>query len=266
MKTESWVSALLICLLTVQVVLLGLLLLRISIIGQQTQALYNLSGVGTGPALRIEKVVENVATEGRPYKGSADAPVTIVEFSNFTCPACAMVQPTLKELLAVRESQVRLVFRHFPLGPPHTDGFRAAVAAECAAQQGIFWEMHDILFANAEALSENDLLGYAAGLGLDEAAFAAWRREVVSMTRRWPRPAPERLTQTSRSKGRSTFEERESRSLLFDVPAGQLGVLCYALPWASNRSHGNLVERRERRRWTVPSQYYQTQEVRLCKG
>lgn len=173
MKTESWVSALLICLLTVQVVLLGLLLLRISIIGQQTQALYNLFGVGTGPALRIEEVVENVATEGRPYKGPADAPITIVEFSNFTCPACAMVQPTLKELLAVREGQVRLVFRHFPLGPPHTDGFRAAVAAECAAQQGVFWEMHDTLFAHAEALSENDLLGYAAGLGLDEAAFAA---------------------------------------------------------------------------------------------
>jgi len=147
--------------------------LRISIIGQQTQALYNLFGVGTGPESRIEEVVENVATEGRPYKGSADAPVTIVEFSNFTCPACAMVQPALKELLVVREGQVGLVFRHFPLGPPHTDGFRAAVAAECAAQQGVFWEMHDSLFAHAETLSENDLLGYAAGLGVDEVAFAA---------------------------------------------------------------------------------------------
>jgi len=108
MKTEGWISALLICLLTVQVVLLGLLLLRISIIGQQTQALYNLFGVGTGPQSRIEEVVENVSTEGRPYKGSADAPVTIVEFSNFTCPACAMVQPALKELLVVREGQVGL--------------------------------------------------------------------------------------------------------------------------------------------------------------
>jgi protein-disulfide isomerase len=173
MKTENWALTLLICLLVVQEVLLGLLLLRINIIGQQTQALYNLFRADTGPELRIEQVVENVSTKGRPYKGSADAPVTIVEFSSFSCPACAMVQPTLKELLAMREGQVRLVFRHFPPESPHSDGFRAAVAAECAAQQGVFWEMHDTIFANAEALSENDLLGYAAGLGLDEAAFAA---------------------------------------------------------------------------------------------
>ena len=123
-----------------------------------------------------------------PSRGPADAPVTIVEFSEFQCPFCRRAAPTVRELEARYKGRVRLVFRHFPLAL-HKDAPKAAEAAECAREKDRFWEMHDRLFANAEKLSVSDLKQHARAIGLDGAAFDAcldsgrheglWRRDLA---------------------------------------------------------------------------------------
>ncbi|HLK11600.1 MAG TPA: thioredoxin domain-containing protein [Candidatus Binatia bacterium] len=115
-------------------------------------------------------------------KGNPDAPVTIVEFSDFECPACAEAFRDLKDLLRSRDD-VRVVFRYFPLDAscnaalqgrsPHPDACLAAFAAECAGEQHRFWEYHDLLFENQRALDRDSLFRYARDLGLDIAAFRA---------------------------------------------------------------------------------------------
>jgi protein-disulfide isomerase len=113
-----------------------------------------------------------------PQRGPADAWVTIVEFSDFQCPYCGMVEPTIEQLLALYPTDVRLVSKHFPL-PQHANARPAANAAECARAQGTspdghFWEMHDLLFAHQGALDAASLAGYAAQIaGLDAAAWQA---------------------------------------------------------------------------------------------
>ena len=100
-----------------------------------------------------------------------DAPVTIVEFSDFQCPYCQRVVPTMKEIHKLYPDQVRIVFRHLPLDRIHGRARPAAEASACADQQDKFWEFHDILFENNRALSDQDLLKYAADVGLNVAAF-----------------------------------------------------------------------------------------------
>jgi protein-disulfide isomerase len=130
----------------------------------------------------------DVATAGSPSRGPEDAPVTIVEFSEFQCPFCRRVLPAVRQIEERYRGRVRLVFRHFPLAR-HKDAPRAAEAAECARDQGRFWEMHDRLFANAERLGVADLKGHARAIGLDGAGFDAcldsgrheqrWRRDLA---------------------------------------------------------------------------------------
>ncbi len=116
---------------------------------------------------------------GDPYKGSEDAVLTIVEFSDFQCPACAThaleVQPAIDEQFVV-SGTVRWVFKNFPLQiHPHSPA--AAVAAECAGDQGGFWEMHDLLFARQAEWTEGDadaaIEALAGELELDANAFSA---------------------------------------------------------------------------------------------
>lgn len=85
--------------------------------------------------------------------GSSKAKVTVVEFSDFQCPFCERFEPTIKQLLAEYKDKVRLVYRHFPLDSIHPEARPAALASECAAEQGKFWEYHDKLFANQAKLS-----------------------------------------------------------------------------------------------------------------
>lgn len=114
----------------------------------------------------------DVAAVG-PSKGAADAPVTIVAFSDFECPFCARVNPTIEKLLQAYEGKVRFVFRDFPL-PFHPRAPKASEAAHCAHEQGKFWEMHDVLFANQKKLEVEDLKAHAATIqGLDQEKFAA---------------------------------------------------------------------------------------------
>jgi len=111
-----------------------------------------------------------VAEADSPAKGPENAPVTIIEFSDFECPFCGRVTPTLEQVLANYGDQVRLVFRQFPL-TMHPHAQKAAEASLCAREQGKFWEMHDAMFADQKALGVDQLKAKAGELGLDAEAF-----------------------------------------------------------------------------------------------
>ncbi len=105
-------------------------------------------------------------------KGPADAPVVIVEFSDFECPYCQQATATMDALLERYPDEIRFVYKDFPL-PNHPNAFKAAEAGHCAHDQGQFWPFHDKLFATPDALDVESLKAYADELGLDADAFAA---------------------------------------------------------------------------------------------
>jgi Na+/H+ antiporter NhaA len=114
---------------------------------------------------------------GRDHlRGPAEAPVTLVEYGDFECPYCGRAEPVLRRLLS-EFGDVRYVWRHLPLSDVHPDAQLAAEAAEAAAAQGAFWEMHDLLFEHQEDLGPKDLRYYAERLGLDMERFADDLRE-----------------------------------------------------------------------------------------
>jgi protein-disulfide isomerase len=117
------------------------------------------------PPPRVE-----VAATG-PARGPGDAKVTIVEFSDFQCPYCGAAFGTVEQLMTQYAGKVKLVFRQFPL-PIHPQAEKAAEASLCAADQGKFWEFHDLLFKNQKKLDASDLKTYAASAGLDGAKFS----------------------------------------------------------------------------------------------
>jgi len=122
-----------------------------------------------GPPPNLTLSIDNAATSGR-----ADAPLTMVEFSDFQFPYCGkFTREVLPQLLReyVDTGKIRLVFRHFPIPSLHPDALKAAEAGECARLQGKFWPMHDKLFANQEALAAATLPRYASAIGLDATAF-----------------------------------------------------------------------------------------------
>jgi len=111
-----------------------------------------------------------VAVGDAPVRGNPEAPVTVVEFSDFQCPYCARARSTVKRIREVYGQNVRWVFRHFPLGF-HTSAPKAGEAAACAGDQGHFWEMHDRLFSDQSKLGVADLKASAVAIGLDASAF-----------------------------------------------------------------------------------------------
>jgi len=115
--------------------------------------------------------------------GPDHAPVTVVEYGDFECPNCKQAAPAVKLLLERFANRVRFVYRHFPLEQPHPHALAAAEAAECAAGQGRFWEMHDLLFANSQHLARRNLQSYADRLGLDLARFNAELDDQVYLQR-----------------------------------------------------------------------------------
>ncbi len=110
--------------------------------------------------------------EEDPVLGEDDAPVTIIEFSDFECPFCARAYTTVKQVEEkyVASGQVKIVFRDFPLGF-HAEAVPAAMAAECAQDQGMFWEYHDLIFENQGLLASSQYVVWAEELGLDMDAF-----------------------------------------------------------------------------------------------
>jgi protein-disulfide isomerase len=105
-----------------------------------------------------------------PMKGNKNALVTLVEFSEFQCPFCSRINPTMKQIADAYGDKVRFVFKHNPL-PFHKDAFPASETSLCAHEQGKFWEMHDKLFENQRALTAPDLEKYATEVGLDMAKY-----------------------------------------------------------------------------------------------
>lgn len=114
----------------------------------------------------------SIATDDQPVKGTANAGVTIVEFTDFECPSCALQHPVLDRIVSEFGDRVRLVVRDFPLSQ-HANARKAAEAAEAAREQGKYWEYAGVLFRNQSELGLDKLRQYASDLGLDRARFDA---------------------------------------------------------------------------------------------
>jgi len=113
-----------------------------------------------------------VVSDEDAFKGGKDAYVTMVEFSEFQCPFCAKINPSVKQIMDTYGEDVKVVFKHNPL-PFHKDAPLAAEASMAAQAQGKFWEYHDVLFANMKALKRENLEAYAEQLNLDMSKFKA---------------------------------------------------------------------------------------------
>ena len=123
-----------------------------------------------GTAEQLTDLYNEVDPERDHIRGTMEAPVTVVEYGDFECPYCGQAEPVVRALL--RDfGDVRYVWRHLPLNDVHPRAQVAAEASEAAAEQGAFWEMHDLLLAHQDALRPNDLAAYAMQLGLDVDRF-----------------------------------------------------------------------------------------------
>ena len=104
--------------------------------------------------------------------GPPSAAATLVEYGDYECPYCGQAHPVVKEIVRQLGDELRFAFRHFPLTRVHPHAERAAEAAEAAGAQGKFWQMHDLLFDNQDALEDEHLLVYARAIDLDLRRFA----------------------------------------------------------------------------------------------
>lgn len=120
--------------------------------------------------LETPRVQIEVAAD-EPARGPVDAPIVVVEYSDFECPYCVRAQPSIAQVLEAYGDRVRHVYRDFPLAM-HEYANIAAQAAQCAAEQEQFWAYHDVLFANARELRPEDLHSYAAEIGLNADQFS----------------------------------------------------------------------------------------------
>jgi protein-disulfide isomerase len=135
-----------------------------------------------GTAEPLTDLYLDVDPERDHVRGALDAPVTVVEYGDFECPYCGQAEPVVRELL--RDfGDVRYVWRHLPLNDVHPRAQLAAEASEAAAEQGAFWELHDLLLDHQDALGPEDLVGYAEQLGLDVERFADDLREHAGAAR-----------------------------------------------------------------------------------
>ena len=122
-------------------------------------------------SIYLQKPKVEVSYDPARFRGSPKAPVVIVEFSDFQCPYCQAVAPTLKKLLAKYEGRVSLAYRDLPLRDIHPQAQLAAEGSRCAVEQGKFWEYHDLLFENPNKLNREGLVEQARRLKLDEKQF-----------------------------------------------------------------------------------------------
>jgi Na+/H+ antiporter NhaA len=135
-----------------------------------------------GTAAQLVDLYMDVDPNRDHFRGPIDAPVTVVEYGDFECPYCGRAEPVVRELLQ-EFGDVRYVWRHLPLSDVHANAQLAAEAAEAAARQDAFWEMHDLLFKHQDALRPRDLISYARELGLDFERFTDDLREHTGSAR-----------------------------------------------------------------------------------
>ncbi|HEX4164945.1 MAG TPA: thioredoxin domain-containing protein [Bryobacteraceae bacterium] len=126
---------------------------------------------GEQPQKLLEDPV-SIPTAGAPSIGPENAPITLVEFSDFQCPYCAAATPELSSVLKAYPTQVRLIFKEYPLDT-HSQAHLAATAAVAAQKQGKFWPMYDMMFAHHDELSRANIFAYARQSGLDMKRFEA---------------------------------------------------------------------------------------------
>jgi protein-disulfide isomerase len=139
-----------------------------------TLALLALALLASGSEAVLGNAPATISIQGAPSLGSTDARVIVIEYSDFQCPYCGtFARDTFSAIDDgyIKPGKVRYVYRHFPLSEAHPKAFRAAEAAECANQQGKFWQMHTRLFANQQALDPPDLTTHAEAVGLEKEAF-----------------------------------------------------------------------------------------------
>ena len=140
----------------------------------QGQTLIDNQSVAQGPVASqtTQYTRYDVPSDGFPGLGPADAPIVVVEFSDFQCPYCKRFHDeTYSQLLAAYPGKIRFVYRHLPLTSIHSGAFPSAVASMCANEQDIFWGYHDKLFENQENLGRDLYMQIAADLSLDVAMF-----------------------------------------------------------------------------------------------
>ena len=125
---------------------------------------------GILPGQITGSAVSTIDLSNEPVKGDPEAKVTIVEFSDFNCPACKGAVQVVDRILNEYNGKVKIVFKNYPLAS-HEGSFEAAMAAECAHEQGRFWDYHDKLFQNQGSFTPLNLKVYAAELGLDRDKF-----------------------------------------------------------------------------------------------
>ena len=134
------------------------------------------SGESSNNTMSASNTMLAANTGGGHIRGKADAPVTLVEFGDYQCPACGAYYPIIEEVLRRYPDKVKLEFHHYPLIQVHPHALKAAKAAEAAGEQGKFWEMHDKLYQNQPIWSrssnaEAQFLAYAGEIGLDANKF-----------------------------------------------------------------------------------------------
>ncbi|HDY88264.1 MAG TPA: hypothetical protein ENH82_09155 [bacterium] len=142
-----------------------------SIEKNQKEMMTLFKGRGKRPQLDYNKVYKLPLASSK-IRGNPNAPVTIVEFSDFQCPYCSRLQPTLKQVLEAYPNEAKLVYKDFPLSF-HKQAKNAAKAAHAAGEQGKYWEMHDLVFEKYNKLTEIMFKEFAEKLGLDMGKFMA---------------------------------------------------------------------------------------------
>lgn len=126
-----------------------------------------LSSESTGNVQEITySFIVSIDTAGSPFLGPADAPISIVVFSDFQCPYCSKLGPTFDEILKKNPKTVKIYYKHFPIRG-HEQAVSAAIAAMAAQKQGKFWEYHDLLFQNIRDLNQDKFIELAEKIGLD---------------------------------------------------------------------------------------------------
>lgn len=160
------------------------LLIQIFLIVSLTQKVTKLTEFFSEPTTVI---VGRIPDEQGHSLGPADAPVIVVEFSDFQCPYCKSADLIVKQIMAQYPGKIRFVYRHFPLTTIHPYAMQAAQASECANEQEKFWEIHDLIFSNQQAFSQD---GYseieffpkiANDLGIDNSKFRSCLRDQQNM-------------------------------------------------------------------------------------
>lgn len=127
-------------------------------------------------ARKDQPIGEVTVSQADHVRGTVGAKVTLVEFGDFQCPACGAYEPIVRQVTADNAGTLQVVFKHFPLTQIHQNALLAAKASEAAANQGRFWEMHDMLYDKQQewsgALNARDMfIGYATSIGLDIKQF-----------------------------------------------------------------------------------------------